>query len=361
MRKLCPNLDRKDGLETVLEVPIPEEMFNKMGSDAAVRWQNMRSLMRPKNPSALDRFAAAASAASSFSNYDFLLKLVGSAFIPYSVQLDQAVAKPIRDGPIESSTAKYIVKQYVAATGGLAALNSISSMYAVGQVKMSVVSDAIEASKRACEVGGFVLWQKNPDLWYLELVISGFKINAGSDGKIAWNQSSSSSNPTKGPPKALRRFFQGLDPRSTANLFLNTACVGETRVEDEDCFILRTETDRETLKSQSTCNTEIVQHTIWGYFSQRTGLLVRFQDSKLIKMKLGEELSIYETVMESSMEDYRCVDEIKIAHGGTTRASLCRHGTKAKKTWILEESWRIEEVDFNICGLANEHFLPPSD
>ena len=27
MRKLCPNLDREDGLDTVLEVPVPEEMF----------------------------------------------------------------------------------------------------------------------------------------------------------------------------------------------------------------------------------------------------------------------------------------------------------------------------------------------
>ena len=27
MRKLCPNLDKEDGLNTVLEVPIPEKMF----------------------------------------------------------------------------------------------------------------------------------------------------------------------------------------------------------------------------------------------------------------------------------------------------------------------------------------------
>lgn len=28
MRKLCPNVDQENALETVLEVPIPEEMYN---------------------------------------------------------------------------------------------------------------------------------------------------------------------------------------------------------------------------------------------------------------------------------------------------------------------------------------------
>lgn len=113
----------------------------------------------------------------------------------------------------EASTAKYIVQQYLAATGGLAALNSIKSMYAVGQVKMTgsemYEGDDSVRTKGKSEVGGFVLWQKNPDLWYLELVVSGFKVNAGSDGKVAWNQSSSQpSHANKGPPRPLRRFFQ---------------------------------------------------------------------------------------------------------------------------------------------------------
>lgn len=95
----------------------------------------------------------------------------------------------------EASTAKYIVQQYVAATGGLAVLNSVNSMYAVGEVKM-VGSEMLQGEDSAhvqtkgnSEVGGFVLWQKNPDLRYLELVVSGFKVSGGSDGKVAWNQS----------------------------------------------------------------------------------------------------------------------------------------------------------------------------
>lgn len=114
------------------------------------------------------------------------------------------------------STAKYIVQQYVAATGGVAALNSLKSMYAMGQVKIysseihqGQCDDESVQSRGKPEVGGFVLWQKNPDLWFLELVVSSYKVSAGSNGKVSWNQSSSQPfHANKGPPRPLRRFFQ---------------------------------------------------------------------------------------------------------------------------------------------------------
>ncbi|KAL3840310.1 hypothetical protein ACJIZ3_024901 [Penstemon smallii] len=375
MRKLCPNLDKEDGLETVLEVPVPEEMFNQMGSNAALRWNNMRNLMRAslntdKSVAATNHAVASSSSSSSPVNDQFmlLLKLVGAAFIPFQVQLDHAVTMPIKDGSIEASTAKYIVQQYLAATGGLAALNAVNSMYAVGQVNMVVVSNIEqngEIAARSCEAGGFVLWQMNPDLWYLELVVSGYKISAGSDGKIGWSQSSMNSKPSRGPPRPLRRFFQGLDPRSTANLFLNAVCIGEKTIKNEDCFILKLETSSEILKAQSTPHTEIVHHTIWGYFSQRTGLLIQFEDTKLIRMKKdgsgNDESVFYETTMESVLDEYRYVEGINIAHSGKTCASLYRYGKTQNRKWKLEESWKIEEIDFNICGLSMDYFLPPAD
>ncbi|KAK4390683.1 hypothetical protein Sango_2131600 [Sesamum angolense] len=327
MRKLCPNLDKEDGLETVLEVPIPEEMFNKMGSNAALRWHNMRNLMRAHHRSSPDKCAAANPLApTSTSNNDqfmLLLKLVGSAFIPCRIQLDHALTIPIKDATIGASTAKYIVQQYLAATGGLAALNAINSMYAIGQVKMHVASEAVqntENAKRNCEAGGFVLWQKNPDLWYLELVLSGHKISAGSDGKIGWSQSSSNSNATRGPPRPLRRFFQGLDPRLTAHLFLNTVCIENWP-----------------------------PHPIRGHKTNTN------EDGR------GDDSVFYETSMESALEDYRPVDGINIAHSGRTTASLYRYGKTLKRKWKLEETWKIEEVDFNICGLSFDYFLPPAD
>ncbi|XP_059454875.1 uncharacterized protein LOC132185063 [Corylus avellana] len=363
MRKLCPNFDKEDGLETVLEVPIPEEMFTNMGNNATVRWQNLRALMKAQGVDKSSHLAAA-------SNNEFmaLLKLVGSPLIPFQVQPDQPLTRPIKDCSIEASTAKYIVQQYVAATGGQAALNSVNSMYAVGQVnmvgsEMCQGDDSVHA-KGNREIGGFVLWQMNPDMWFLELVVSGFKVSAGSNGKMAWNQSSSQPcHANKGPPRPLRRFFQGLDPRCTANLFLDAVCIGEKTLNDEDCFILKLETASHILKAQSTPNTEIVHHTVWGYFSQRTGLLVQFEDTKLVRMKpiKGNDSVFWETSMESVIEDYKYVDGINIAHGGKTATTLYRYGESYNHKRKIEESWKIEEVDFNICGLSMDCFLPPAE
>lgn len=125
----------------------------------------------------------------------------------------------------ESSMAKYIVQQYIASAGGEKALNKLDSMYAVGKVKMVATDftdgDGITMScggkpmkvksvkNSGGEMGGFVLWQKRPDLWSLELVVSGFKISAGSDGKVAWRQTPwHHSHASRGPPRPLRRSLQ---------------------------------------------------------------------------------------------------------------------------------------------------------
>ncbi|XP_021284398.1 uncharacterized protein LOC110416681 [Herrania umbratica] len=367
IRKLCPNLDKQDGLETVLEVPIPEEMYTKMGSNAALRWQNMRALMKAQ--SAFDRSTHLQ--AKSDNEFLALLKIVGAPLIPFQVHLENyTLSGPLnsKDCSIEASTAKYIVQQYVAATGGHLALTSMTSMYAVGQVKMQgsemQQGDDSVHTRGNCEVGGFVLWQKNPDLWYLELVVSGFKVSAGSDGKVAWNQSSSQpGHASRGPPRPLRRFFQGLDPRCTASLFLDAVCIGEQAINNEDCFVLKLETAANALKVQSSAQTEIIHHTIWGYFSQRTGLLVKFEDTKLVRMKpvKGNDCAFWETSVETVVQDYKYIDGINIAHSGKTITTLYRYGKSYNQKRKIEETWRIDEVDFNICGLSNETFLPPAD
>ncbi|CDY68684.1 BnaCnng60070D [Brassica napus] len=277
---------------------------------------------------------------------------------------------------LEASTAKYIVQQYVAACGGPAALNAVKSMYAVGQVRMQgsgmvagedegITATPVRLGKGNFEVGGFVLWQKNPNLWFLELVVSGFKISAGSDGKVAWNQSSTQpSQAHRGPPRPLRRFFQGLDPRCTASLFLDAACIGEQTINGEDCFVLKVETPADILKAQCSANTEVIHHTVWGYFSQRTGLLVKFGDTKLVRVRSARGKNdgvFWETSMESIIDDYMYVDSVNIAHSGRTLTTLYRYGGAVNHRRRIEEKWRIEEVDFNICGLCLESFLPPSD
>ncbi|VVA95327.1 unnamed protein product [Arabis nemorensis] len=364
-------------------------MFAKMGSNATGRWRNMHALMKAHavvvTAVAADvRMPASSSSMSnvnmhlqSKSDNEFvaLLKIVGSPLIPFHVPLEFCLSRPINDTSIEASTAKYIVQQYVAACGGPAALNAVKSMYAVGQVRMQGsemvagedegTGTPVRLGKGSFEVGGFVLWQKNPNLWFLELVVSGFKISAGSDGKVAWNQSSTQpSQAHRGPPRPLRRFFQGLDPRCTASLFLDAVCIGEQTVNGEDCFVLKVETPSDILKAQCSPNTEVIHHTVWGFFSQRTGLLVKFGDTKLVKVKSvrGKNDGVFwETSMESIIDDYIFVDSVNIAHGGQTVTTLYRYGGAVNHRRRIEEKWRIEEVDFNICGLCLESFLPPSD
>ena len=256
MRKLCPNFDREDGLDTVLEVPIPEEMFScPTYKSHAISWQAMKSWVKS---SYYNKPSHVTSIASLFggrnAEIQLLLGVVGAPLIPLPIAFHhQSITRNIKDNPIvrikistlslflkthlkshkpindfgvkqEASMAKYIVQQYIAAVGGEHALNSIDSMYAMGKVKM-VASEF--SSGEGCfngkpmkakngkggissgEMGSFVIWQKRPDLWCLEMMLSGCKISAGSDGKVAWRQTPwHHSHASRGPPRPLRRFLQ---------------------------------------------------------------------------------------------------------------------------------------------------------
>jgi len=92
MKKLCPNFDKEDGLETVLEVPIPDEMLTSMGSNGFNRWQNLRTLMNARFP---DK--------SSLNNeFLVLLKIVGAPLIPVQLSSDRALTRPLKDCSIVS-------------------------------------------------------------------------------------------------------------------------------------------------------------------------------------------------------------------------------------------------------------------
>ncbi|CAN0861968.1 hypothetical protein LINGRAHAP2_LOCUS8350 [Linum grandiflorum] len=396
MRKLCPNIGKDDGLETVLEVPIPEEMFSSMGNNTTLRLQNMLTWMRAQTS---DKWSQPV-IASRINELRFLLYLVGSPLIPLQVQVGHAVHKAVRDSSIvsfhflfsfchfveqlpciidrhcfvfivslqQASTAKYIVQQYIAATGGQPALNTVHSMCVIGAVKICASEfhqgDQTINVKNTEENGGFVLWQKDPDLWILELVVSGCKVICGSNGKVSWRHSSNQQTPiSRGSPRPLRRFLQGLDPRSTANLFSDATCIGEKIINNEDCFILKLETSPAIREAQSGPNCEIIHHTIWGYFSQRSGLLVQFEDSRLLRMRTKDDYDVFwETSTESVIEEYRYVEGVNIAHSGKTRVTVYRYGEQsANHKREIRESWKIDEVNFNVWGLSADYFLPPSD
>jgi len=320
-----------------------------------------------------------------------MLGVIGAPLIPLPVSHakqspSSVLCEQLKGDPIESSSAKYIVQQYIAASGGEWALNKVTSMYAMGRVRMTAAelnsNDADggngggghnRSGKKGGkggaggEIGGFVLWQKKPELWCLELVVSGCKISAGSDGKVAWRQTPwHQSHASRGPPRPLRRSLQGLDPMLTASLFAeDSVCIGERSIDGEDCFVLKVEAEASSLRARNSSSVEIIRHTVWGYFSQRTGLLVQLEDSHLLQIKsngIGGSV-FWETTMESRLDDYRAVDGVNIAHAGRTAVSLVRFGDSqdGNTRTRMEETWNIEEVDFNIRGLSMDCFLPPSD
>lgn len=109
MRKLCPNFDKLDGLETVLEVPIPEDMWTNIGTSGSNRWQNLRALMKAQISSSSDNSNSnninnkpSHLSASSDNEFVALLKLVGCPLIPLQVQSDRTLTRPLKDSSIVS-------------------------------------------------------------------------------------------------------------------------------------------------------------------------------------------------------------------------------------------------------------------
>jgi hypothetical protein len=143
--------------------------------------------------------------------------------------------------------------------------------------------------------------------------------------------------------------------------------VGEKKVGDEDCFILKLSADAETLRQRSEGPAEIIRHVLFGYFSQRTGLLVHVEDSHLTRIQphAGGDAVYWETTISSFLEDYRAVDDggVVIAHAGRSAVTLFRFGEMAMshtKT-RMEEAWTIQEAAFNVPGLSTDCFIPPAD
>lgn len=158
--------------------------------------------------------------------------------------------------------------------------------------------------------------------------------------------------------------MQGLDPRTTASMFADSICIGEKSINGEDCFILKLASDPRTLKARSEGPAEIIRHVLFGYFSQKTGLLIHMEDSHLTRIQSnGGDAVYWETTINSFLDDYRSVEGIMIAHSGRSVVTLFRFGEMAMshtKT-RMEEAWTIEEVAFNVPGLSMDCFIPPAD
>lgn len=99
MRTLCPNLDNEDALETVLEVPIPEESFDDIKiNNNVTSWQAMKSWMKPHSIDQKRDFG------NRNAEIQLLLGVVGAPLVPLPISSPHfTIIKPsIQDHPIVS-------------------------------------------------------------------------------------------------------------------------------------------------------------------------------------------------------------------------------------------------------------------
>ncbi|KAJ8453295.1 hypothetical protein Cgig2_008179 [Carnegiea gigantea] len=186
------------------------------------------------------------------------------------------------------------------------------------------------------------------NMWYVELALVAARFMLVATGSLYGDT----------------RLGLGLDPRTSSYVWQSKVHWGKERLMDKTASSLSCVADPKTLKSRSEGPAEIIRHVLFGYFSQKTGLLVHIEDSHLTRIQSnGGDAVYWETTINSCLEDYRRVEGIMIAHAGRSVVTLFRFGETAMshtKT-RMEEAWTIEEVAFNVPGLSVDCFIPPAE
>uniref|UniRef100_A0ACD5WIE7 Uncharacterized protein n=1 Tax=Avena sativa TaxID=4498 RepID=A0ACD5WIE7_AVESA len=273
-----------------------------------------------------------------------------------------------------ASSAQYIIEQFRATTGcGKMDGPAAKSMYAAGKVRLAMlhepagggVATAAPAGGR-CHEGSFVVWQLAPGMWIVEMAVAGHSVAAGSDGRVAWRRTPwLGAHAARGGSRPLRRALQGLDPAMIASIFSTAEHAGEKQVDGEDCFVLRLDVGPSTLSSWSDGTAEVIRHGLTGFFSQRSGLLARLEDSQLTRIQAPGAAAMYwETTIASTLADYRAVDGVAVAHAGRSTAYLARFGVGVRAARVvtrMEETWTIDDVAFDVPGLGPDAFIPPEE
>lgn len=301
-----------------------------------------------------------------------LLSVLGCPLSPVTLSLLHP--KPQQSITQVSSSAQYIIEHFIAATGSRKLTEKVKNVYATGKVRMvmaddqiaSTIGGATSATNGVSQKGCFVIWQMVPNKWLIELVVGGHKVVAGSDGNVAWRHTPwLGSHAAKGGVRPLRRALQGLDPVAVSAVFSPAQYMGEKRISDVDCFVLKLSADQTDLVDRSDNTAEMIKHVIFGYFSQRSGLLVFLEDSYLTRIQSpGTYPTYWETTMATKIEDYRTVEGVMIAHAGESSVIITRFGDNIKAGPMItrmEETWTIDDLAFNVPGLSMDCFIPPDE
>ncbi|KAK5803963.1 uncharacterized protein LOC108454409 isoform X1 [Gossypium arboreum] len=299
------------------------------------------------------------------SDLKILLSVLGCPLFPVS-----ALSKP----PINevSSSAQYIIQHFTAATGCRKSEGTVKNIFVTGKVTMAMVDElgatvgSVAGAAGVAQKGCFVMWQMVPNKWLIELVVGGHKVIAGSDGNVAWRRTPwLGAHAAKGGVRPLRRALQGLDPMAISAVFSSAQYMGEKRISSTDCFVLKLSADQVDLADRSDSTAEMIKHVIFGYFSQRSGLLVFLEDSYLTRIQSpGTYPTYWETTMATKIEDYRLVEGVMVAHSGQSNVIITRFGDNLKaglSVTRMEETWTIDDVAFNVPGLSLDCFIPPKE
>uniref|UniRef100_A0A2P2NY95 Lipase n=1 Tax=Rhizophora mucronata TaxID=61149 RepID=A0A2P2NY95_RHIMU len=342
-------------LATVSEEPMSEEEDKSTSSSKKVHsWRNWLkahfTLVFNKNSDHLK----------------ILLSVLGCPLFPVSVHPQP----PINEA---SSSAQYIMQHFIAATGCRKLEGKVKNIFATGKVSMAMVDElggltgsAAAAAAGVAQKGCFVTWQMVPNKWLIELAVGGHKVVAGSDGNVAWRHTPwLGAHAAKGGVRPLRRSLQGLDPMAISAVFSPAQYMGEKCISGVDCFVLKLTADQADLADRSDNTAEMIKHVTFGYFSQRSGLLVFLEDSYLTRIQSpGVYPTYWETTMATGIEDYRMVEGVMIAHGGQSSVTITRFGDNLKAGVAITrmaETWTIDDVAFNVAGLSLDCFIPPKE
>lgn len=141
--------------------------------------------------------------------------------------------------------------------------------------------------------------------------------------------------------------------------------IGEKQISGTECFVLKLSANQKELADRSDSTAEMIKHVIFGYFSQRSGLLVYLEDTYLTRIQSpGSQPVYWETTMCTKIENYRSVEGVMIAHDGESSVIITRFGDNLKaglSITRMEETWSIDDVAFNVEGLSMDCFIPPKE
>lgn len=141
--------------------------------------------------------------------------------------------------------------------------------------------------------------------------------------------------------------------------------MGEKCISGTDCFILKLSANQADLADRNDSTAEMIKHVRFGYFSQRSGLLVYLGDSYLTRIQSpGTDPTYWETTIATKIEDYRTVEVVMIAHGGRSSVMITRFGDNLKagiSVTRMKETWSIDDFAFNVEGLSMDCFIPPKE